>query len=157
MSNWDMEFDKWAPSVVKIGYKGNPQVRRLLQSKIKAQKFNVLLTTYDYIIKDKAILAKVHWKYMIIDEGHRMKNHHNKLTMVLNTYYTSAHRLLLTGTPLQVRARTDTPHTHVCVCRTNSPNYGRYLISCYRPSSSRAQRSSNGSMRHSPPRVRRSS
>lgn len=38
---------------------------------------------------------------MIIDEGHRMKNHHCKLTQVLNTHYNAPHRLLLTGTPLQ--------------------------------------------------------
>jgi SWI/SNF-related matrix-associated actin-dependent regulator of chromatin subfamily A member 2/4 len=45
--------------------------------------------------------SQVHWKYMIIDEGHRMKNHHCKLTQVLNTHYIAPHRLLLTGTPLQ--------------------------------------------------------
>lgn len=38
---------------------------------------------------------------MIIDEGHRMKNHHCKLTQILNTFYTANNRLLLTGTPLQ--------------------------------------------------------
>ncbi|KHN78330.1 ATP-dependent helicase brm [Toxocara canis] len=38
---------------------------------------------------------------MIIDEGHRMKNHNCKLTLVLNGYFTAQHRLLLTGTPLQ--------------------------------------------------------
>ncbi|KAL7054116.1 hypothetical protein AAHC03_026521 [Spirometra sp. Aus1] len=101
MSNWAMEFDKWSPSVKKILYKGSPQARRMLQNQIKASKFNVLLTTYEYIIKDKASLSKVKWKYMIIDEGHRMKNHHCKLTQVLNTYYTAPYRLLLTGTPLQ--------------------------------------------------------
>ena len=53
------------------------------------------------IFRDRAILSKVCWKYMIIDEGHRMKNHHCKLTQMLNTYYSSPHRLLLTGTPLQ--------------------------------------------------------
>ena len=47
-------------------------------------------------------LLQVRWKYMIIDEGHRMKNHHCKLTYILNTYYSAPHRLLLTGTPLQV-------------------------------------------------------
>jgi len=30
-----------------------------------------------------------------------MKNHHCKLTQILNTYYIAPHRLLLTGTPLQ--------------------------------------------------------
>lgn len=38
---------------------------------------------------------------MIIDEGHRMKNHHCKLTQVLNSHYLAPYRLLLTGTPLQ--------------------------------------------------------
>lgn len=42
---------------------------------------------------------------MIIDEGHRMKNHHCKLTQILNQYYDAPHRLLLTGTPLQVREK----------------------------------------------------
>ncbi len=47
------------------------------------------------------LVFQFRWKYMIIDEGHRMKNHHCKLTQILNTYYTSSNRLLLTGTPLQ--------------------------------------------------------
>ncbi|BFZ16660.1 hypothetical protein BsWGS_19698 [Bradybaena similaris] len=101
LSNWMLEFDKWAPSVIKIPYKGSPNVRRTLTPQLKSSKFNVLLTTYEYIIKDKATLSKIRWKYMIIDEGHRMKNHHCKLTVILNTYYSAPNRLLLTGTPLQ--------------------------------------------------------
>lgn len=65
-----------------VVYKGSPQVRRIVQSQMRATKLNVLLTTYEYIIKDKAVLSKLRWKYMIIDEGHRMKNHHCKLTQV---------------------------------------------------------------------------
>lgn len=101
LSNWILEFERWAPSVVKIPYKGSPQFRRQIQHQLKTSKFNVVLTTYEYVIKDKATLAKIKWKYMIIDEGHRMKNHHCKLTQVLNTHYIAPHRLLLTGTPLQ--------------------------------------------------------
>uniref|UniRef100_A0A8B9Z6M5 Helicase ATP-binding domain-containing protein n=1 Tax=Buteo japonicus TaxID=224669 RepID=A0A8B9Z6M5_9AVES len=44
---------------------------------------------------------QIRWKYMIVDEGHRMKNHHCKLTQVLNTHYVAPRRILLTGTPLQ--------------------------------------------------------
>ncbi|XP_034945785.1 ATP-dependent helicase brm isoform X3 [Chelonus insularis] len=101
LSNWVLEFEKWAPSVVVVSYKGSPAGRRAIQSQMRATKFNVLLTTYEYVIKDKSVLAKLQWKYMIIDEGHRMKNHHCKLTQVLNTHYLAPHRLLLTGTPLQ--------------------------------------------------------
>jgi len=101
LPNWVLEFEKWAPAVGVVSYKGSPQGRRLLQNQMRATKFNVLLTTYEYVIKDKAVLAKIQWKYMIIDEGHRMKNHHCKLTQVLNTHYIAPYRLLLTGTPLQ--------------------------------------------------------
>uniref|UniRef100_A0A672J5M2 Probable global transcription activator SNF2L2 n=1 Tax=Salarias fasciatus TaxID=181472 RepID=A0A672J5M2_SALFA len=101
LSNWVYELDKWAPSIVKIAYKGTPALRRGLVPQLRSGKFNVLLTTYEYIIKDKHILAKIRWKYMIVDEGHRMKNHHCKLTQVLNTHYVAPRRLLLTGTPLQ--------------------------------------------------------
>ncbi|CAH2233928.1 jg14685 [Pararge aegeria aegeria] len=101
LSNWVLEFEKWAPTVLVVSYKGSPQSRRLVQTQMRSTKFNVLLTTYEYVIKDKGVLAKVQWKYMIIDEGHRMKNHHCKLTQVLNTHYVAPHRLLLTGTPLQ--------------------------------------------------------
>ncbi|XP_049887633.1 ATP-dependent helicase brm isoform X2 [Pectinophora gossypiella] len=101
LSNWVLEFEKWAPTVSVVSYKGSPASRRLVQAQMRSTKFNVLLTTYEYVIKDKGVLAKVQWKYMIIDEGHRMKNHHCKLTQVLNTHYIAPHRLLLTGTPLQ--------------------------------------------------------
>ncbi|CAF1259606.1 unnamed protein product, partial [Adineta steineri] len=41
-------------------------------------------------------------QYAYCANGHRMKNHHCKLTQILNSFYCNApHRLLLTGTPLQ--------------------------------------------------------
>uniref|UniRef100_A0A671S5C9 SWI/SNF related, matrix associated, actin dependent regulator of chromatin, subfamily a, member 4 n=1 Tax=Sinocyclocheilus anshuiensis TaxID=1608454 RepID=A0A671S5C9_9TELE len=101
LSNWVYEFDKWAPSVVKVSYKGSPAARRAFLPILRSGKFNVLITTYEYVIKDKQVLAKLRWKYMIVDEGHRMKNHHCKLTQVLNTHYLAPRRVLLTGTPLQ--------------------------------------------------------
>ncbi|CAG0887655.1 unnamed protein product [Cyprideis torosa] len=101
LSNWAMEFQKWAPSVTVVAYKGAPNVRRTLQNQMRGTRFNVLLTTYEYVIKDKSVLAKIRWIYLVIDEGHRMKNHHCKLTQILNTHYSCQNRVLLTGTPLQ--------------------------------------------------------
>lgn len=102
LSNWVNEFSKWAPDVVKIVYKGSPQERRqILKEEIELGQFNVLLTTYEYVIKDKAILKKQMWQYIIVDEGHRMKNTQSKFAQTLATVYQSKHRILLTGTPLQ--------------------------------------------------------
>jgi SWI/SNF-related matrix-associated actin-dependent regulator of chromatin subfamily A protein 2/4 len=59
LSNWILEFEKWAPTVTVVAYKGSPQLRRSVQTQMRASKFNVLVTTYDYIIKDKSVLSKV--------------------------------------------------------------------------------------------------
>ena len=54
-----MEFDKWAPTITKVSYKGSPTLRRTLATNLRTMKFNVLITTYEYVMKDKAVLAKV--------------------------------------------------------------------------------------------------
>lgn len=59
LSNWVLEFEKWAPTVIVVSYKGSPASRRLVQTQMRSTKFNVLLTTYEYVIKDKGVLAKV--------------------------------------------------------------------------------------------------
>lgn len=109
MPNWIMEFEKWAPSVKMISYKGSPAQRKQSQWEIRQGGFQVLLTTYEYIIKDRPLLAKIKWIHMIIDEGHRMKNAQSKLSITLTTYYSSRYRLILTGTPLQVRSSSFRP------------------------------------------------
>jgi ATP-dependent helicase STH1/SNF2 len=102
LSNWVLEFNRWAPSIEKVVYKGNPTERRsIIQSNLESSKFNVMLTTYEYIIKDKQQLTKIIWSHIVVDEGHRMKNSKSKFAQILGLQYTSGHRLLLTGTPLQ--------------------------------------------------------
>ncbi|XP_027916125.1 chromatin structure-remodeling complex protein SYD [Vigna unguiculata] len=103
LPGWDSEINFWAPGVHKIVYAGPPEERRrLFKERIVHQKFNVLLTTYEYLMNkhDRPKLSKIHWHYIIIDEGHRIKNASCKLNADLK-HYQSSHRLLLTGTPLQ--------------------------------------------------------
>ncbi|KAL9068473.1 MAG: hypothetical protein Q9157_006498 [Trypethelium eluteriae] len=101
LTNWNNEFEKWAPSVKRIVYKGPPTTRKAQQQQIRWGNFQVLLTTYEFIIKDRPILSKVKWLHMIVDEGHRMKNAESKLSSTITQYYTTRYRLILTGTPLQ--------------------------------------------------------
>ncbi|KAF8401562.1 hypothetical protein HHK36_012504 [Tetracentron sinense] len=100
LPGWDSEISFWAPGINKISYAGPPEERR--RERILQQKFNVLLTTYEYLMNkhDRPKLSKIHWHYIIIDEGHRIKNASCKLNADLK-HYNSSHRLLLTGTPLQ--------------------------------------------------------
>jgi ATP-dependent helicase STH1/SNF2 len=101
LTNWNSEFEKWAPSVRRIVYKGPPAQRKLQQQQIRWGQFQVLLTTYEFIIKDRPILSKVKWLHLIVDEGHRMKNAKSKLSQTITEYYHTRFRLILTGTPLQ--------------------------------------------------------
>ena len=52
ISNWVLEFSKWAPEVKVKVYKGAPLERRNIANQIKMEKekFNVILTTYEYIM-----------------------------------------------------------------------------------------------------------
>ncbi|OEL32478.1 putative ATP-dependent DNA helicase CHR12 [Dichanthelium oligosanthes] len=62
LPNWSIEFKTWAPSIATILYDGRPDERRALRDKnfdVHGLQFNVLLTHYDLILKDKKFLKKV--------------------------------------------------------------------------------------------------
>ena len=102
LSNWVNEFTKWVPSANVVCYKGNPAQRKeIYRDQVASGNLNVLLTTYEYIIRDKSSLRKLSWQYCIVDEGHRMKNAQSKFAVTLGTQYNTRYRVLLTGTPLQ--------------------------------------------------------
>lgn len=64
-------------------------------------QFDAVVTTYEIAIREKAALKKFNWRYLVIDEAHRIKNEKSVLSQVVRLY-SSQFRLLLTGTPLQV-------------------------------------------------------
>lgn len=102
-SNWVNEFQKCAPDLNVIGFFGTKDYRKKLKAKFnsrKNQKFDVVITSFEISIVDSLFLNKFNWKFLIVDEGHRLKNHNCKLIRYLKKMKTS-NRLLLTGTPLQ--------------------------------------------------------
>lgn len=50
---------KWAPNVMTIVFNGHKEARKLLEGQIRKGTFNVLLTTYDYALKERSVLGKV--------------------------------------------------------------------------------------------------
>lgn len=60
----------------------------------------VIITSYEVPLSEKKALSSIRWHYVIVDEGHRIKNHNSQLSRALREYDTIG-RLLLTGTPLQ--------------------------------------------------------
>lgn len=62
--------------------------------------WDVCITSYEMIIRERSVFKKFTWRYMVIDEAHRIKNEKSKLSELLREFK-SMNRLLLTGTPLQ--------------------------------------------------------
>lgn len=59
--------------------------------------------SYDIIRNDIEELEPLYWNYCILDEGHIIKNGKTKITKAIKTLK-SNHRLILSGTPIQVKA-----------------------------------------------------
>lgn len=99
--NWKSEIRTWLPNIQPVFYVGQKDVRhQLYLNQVQQGRFNVMVTTYEFIMRDKSKLSKIQWKYVIIDEAQRMKDSESRLTKDLNRF-SFQRRLLLTGTPLQ--------------------------------------------------------
>lgn len=75
--------------------------------------WDVCVTTYEIANQERKTLQKFAWKYLIIDEAHRLKNDASMFSKTVRSFRTS-NRLLLTGTPLQVRGRQALVLVDVC-------------------------------------------
>ncbi len=105
VNNWVREFGFWTPKIPVVMYHGSPQARgeirrKQLKGDAKGARFPVVCTSYEICMRDKKYLASYPWKFIVVDEGHRLKNFNCKLVRELKQY-PSESRLILTGTPLQ--------------------------------------------------------
>ncbi|KAG6612213.1 Chromatin-remodeling complex ATPase chain [Phytophthora cinnamomi] len=107
LSNWLAEFERWCPSLRAVKFHGNKEERQRVVQEVLCpglpddkRKFDVCVTTFEMCLKEKTALCKFAWRYLIIDEAHRIKNESSQFSTVVRMLDTE-HRLLLTGTPLQ--------------------------------------------------------
>ncbi|KAH8068258.1 helicase [Aureococcus anophagefferens] len=106
LPNWMNEFKKWVPGISALLYHGSKQHRADLRKTAMAtslqneEDFPVIVTSYEVCIIDRAPLSHFKFKYLIIDEGQRVKNRDCRLVRELKKLNTE-NRLLLSGTPIQ--------------------------------------------------------
>ena len=79
-------------------YSGNPTVRAGLKGQMCHH--NLIITSYEIVRSDVEFLASIRWNYIILDEGHVIKNTKTKTAQAIRQLQAS-HRLILTGTPIQ--------------------------------------------------------
>lgn len=101
LDNWKREFGKWTPDVNVLVLQGAKEERQaLINERLIDEKFDVCITSYEMILREKSHLKKFAWEYIIIDEAHRIKNEESSLAQIIRVF-NSRNRLLITGTPLQ--------------------------------------------------------
>eukprot|EP01063_Lacrimia_lanifica_P040330 TRINITY_DN9102_c0_g1_i3.p1 TRINITY_DN9102_c0_g1~~TRINITY_DN9102_c0_g1_i3.p1 ORF type:complete len:2162 (+),score=837.19 TRINITY_DN9102_c0_g1_i3:126-6488(+) len=114
IGHWTREASQWMPNMNAVCYLGNERARDRaymhefyykspaspLSRGSGPVKFHVLVTTYEWVVRDIHRLNPIHWAGIIIDEGHRMKNEEAALFKALVPVKTEF-RCVLTGTPVQ--------------------------------------------------------
>jgi len=69
LDNWKREFAKWTPEVNVLVLQGAKDERHnLINERLVDEKFDVCITSYEMILREKAHLKKFAWEYIIIDE-----------------------------------------------------------------------------------------
>ncbi|KAE9455218.1 hypothetical protein C3L33_12848, partial [Rhododendron williamsianum] len=101
LGNWMNEIKRFCPILRAVKFLGGPDERKhIRENLLVAGKFDVCVTSFEMAIKEKSALRQFSWRYVIIDEAHRIKNENSLLSKTMRLYKTN-YRLLITGTPLQ--------------------------------------------------------
>ncbi|KNE58612.1 DNA excision repair protein ERCC-6 [Allomyces macrogynus ATCC 38327] len=124
MSQWVKEFHRWfppfrvvvlhasgayetdddgsaeeaKPSTTSRNVKSTPWVKSLVAGVV--EKGHILLTTYTGVRIYAPDLTPVNWSYMVLDEGHKIRNPDAEVTLACKQMRTP-HRIILSGTPIQ--------------------------------------------------------
>ena len=123
LDSWARESRRWTPGLRIVQLHGTANQRRLLKKNMlkrmnsKSQQnvmesclndnshmlngpysgYDVMLTTYETFVSEQNWLKRTFiWRYVVLDEGHRIKNSESGLSKSLQNLKTE-HKLLLTG------------------------------------------------------------
>ena len=94
--NWQQELQRFAPDLTLTAQTGAKRARdvRILR------RFDVILTTYQTALRDRELLGKMEFSYIVLDESQQIKNRQSKIFKTINTL-SATHRISLSGTPIE--------------------------------------------------------
>uniref|UniRef100_A0A3Q0KMF4 Excision repair helicase ercc-6-related n=1 Tax=Schistosoma mansoni TaxID=6183 RepID=A0A3Q0KMF4_SCHMA len=107
LNQWMSEFHSWWPpirvAILHSTGSGYGKPNKLIQM-ITNNPGSVLLTTYSTLVTYRDMLTSRNWSYVILDEGHKIKNPEAEATLAVK-HFSTPHRLILSGSPIQNNLR----------------------------------------------------
>jgi SNF2 family DNA or RNA helicase len=106
MLNWRSEIHKFLHDSEVVVYHGNlrrdslERIHETVGPRNRSARSCYVVTSYDTARIDCEILNRVPWLYVVVDEGHNIKNPDAQRTRAIKTI-AGQHKLALTGTPIQ--------------------------------------------------------
>ena len=94
--NWYNEAKKYTPHFKMVQYIGNK--RSQITNRLK--NYDLIFTSYNIISKDIAMLEKMSFNYLILDESQYIKNKNSQVFKNINKL-SAAHKISLSGTPIE--------------------------------------------------------
>ena len=94
--NWQRELSAFAPSLFVYAHTGPKRLKdaRALSS------HDVVLTTYHTARQDLALLEKIGWQFIVLDESQQIKNRESEVSKVVRGLQ-GKHKISLSGTPIE--------------------------------------------------------
>ncbi|XP_049854885.1 DNA excision repair protein ERCC-6-like [Schistocerca gregaria] len=102
MHQWVREFHTWWPPfrVAVLHESGSFDGRRESLIGIINSNKGILVTSYVGVVQHKDALTAKNWHYVILDEGHKIRNPDAQVTLAVKMFRTP-HRIILSGSPMQ--------------------------------------------------------
>ncbi|XP_006874667.1 PREDICTED: DNA excision repair protein ERCC-6 [Chrysochloris asiatica] len=106
MHQWVKEFHTWWPPfrVAVLHDTGSYAHKKEKLIRDIVHYNGVLITSYSYIRLMQDDISKHDWHYMILDEGHKIRNPNAAITLACKQFRTP-HRIILSGSPMQNNLR----------------------------------------------------
>ncbi|KAF6108584.1 ERCC excision repair 6, chromatin remodeling factor [Phyllostomus discolor] len=106
MHQWVKEFHTWWPpfrvAVLHETGSSTHKKEKLIQDIVHCH--GILITSYSYIRLMQDDISRHDWHYVILDEGHKIRNPNAAITLACKQFRTP-HRIILSGSPMQNNLR----------------------------------------------------
>lgn len=94
--NWIKEVQKFTPHLTVLNFTGQERVKY----KDDFNKFDVVLTTYQTLLREIEFFNKKEFQFFIMDEAHNIKNRKSQIHKACELIH-AENKLALTGTPVE--------------------------------------------------------